>query len=187
MTQVNANGNLYSDDGSTPKDMNDGGYEQWFFPMLQDSLIEVLARLTAAAGSETAAALSAAAAIAAPNTSATSTSSVSNSSGTKTFTIQTGKSIVPGMWVTIARTSAPSTTWMNGAVTSYNSATGVLVVAVTRAGGSGTYNNWTITLSAPGARDTGNSLQSSSSYFINTPVAQRYQTMAAVGLVQFIL
>jgi hypothetical protein len=181
MTQVTANGNTYSDDGSTPKDMNDGGYEQWFFPMLQDSLTEVLARLTAAAGSETAAALSAAAAIAAPNTSATSTSSVINSAGTKTFIIQTGKSIVPGMWVTIARTTTPSTTWMNGAVTSYNSATGVLVVAVTRVGGSGTYNNWTITLSAPGTRDTGNSLQSTSSNYINTPVAQRYQSMAAAG------
>jgi hypothetical protein len=86
-------------------------------------------------------------AINAPGTSATSTTSVLIGTGSKSLTIQTGKDIVVGMFVLIARTSAP-TNYMAGQVTSYNSETGALVVFVDSVGGSGTYTDWTVSLSA---------------------------------------
>lgn len=38
MTRVVVNGNAYSDDGSTSRDMLNGGYRQWFFPFVGDTL-----------------------------------------------------------------------------------------------------------------------------------------------------
>jgi archaellum component FlaF (FlaF/FlaG flagellin family) len=52
------------------------------------------------------------------------------------------------MSVKIARTASPSN-WMHGDVTSYNIGTGALVVNSTNILGSGTYTDWTVTLSAP--------------------------------------
>jgi hypothetical protein len=85
------------------------------------------------------------------------TSSTSNSVGTgaKTFTANTAKSWQPGMWVLIADTAAPSTNYMAGPVTSYNSGTGALVVNVAVAVGSGTKTAWTISQSAPGGATLG--------------------------------
>jgi hypothetical protein len=67
--------------------------------------------------------------------------------GSKSLTIQTGKDIVVGMFILIARTSAPEN-YMAGQVTSYNSETGALAVFINSVGGSGTYTDWTISLSA---------------------------------------
>ncbi|MEN6619982.1 MAG: hypothetical protein ABFD50_00305 [Smithella sp.] len=80
---------------------------------------------------------------------ATSTTSLTIGTGSQSLTVDTGKSFLPGQSVKIARTSSPSN-WMHGDVTSYNSGTGALVVNVTNTLGSGTYTDWTITLSAPG-------------------------------------
>lgn len=96
-----------------------------------------------------AAAASAVSAVNAPGTSATSTTSVLVGTGSKSLTVQTGKAFVVGQFVTIARTSAPSTTSMFGIVTAYTSGTGALVVSVTSITGSGTFTDWTIALSAP--------------------------------------
>ena len=101
-----------------------------------------------ALSSENAAAASALTALNAPGTSATSTSSLSIGTGAKSLTIQTGKSIVVGMTLVIARTSAPTTTRMSGVVTSYDSGTGALGVTVDSVTGSGTHTDWTISLSA---------------------------------------
>lgn len=98
--------------------------------------------------SENAAAASALTALNAPGTSATSTSSLTIGTGAKSLTIQTGKSIVVGMTLVIARTSAPTTTRMSGVVTSYDSGTGALGVTVDSVTGSGTHTDWTISLSA---------------------------------------
>lgn len=95
------------------------------------------------------AATSATTAINSPGTNATSTSSLLVSNGTKSLTIQTGKAYVVGQPVMIARTSSPSDTWMAGNITSYNSGTGALVVEVTIKEGTGTYTDWTISLTAP--------------------------------------
>ena len=101
-----------------------------------------------ASASAAAAAASALTALNAPGTSATSASSVAVGTGAKSLTIQTGKGIVVGMSVVIARTSAPATTRMSGVVTSYDSGTGALGVTVDSVTGSGTYTDWTVSLSA---------------------------------------
>ena len=103
---------------------------------------------SAAAVSQTAAATSANIAIAAPGTNATSSTGVTIGYGSKSFTIQTGKSIVVGMTLKIAYTTTP-TNWMLGDVTSYNSGTGALTVYVSTIQGSGTYSSWTMSITAP--------------------------------------
>ena len=79
---------------------------------------------------------------------ATSDSSLTIGTGAKSLTIQTGKSIVVGMTLVIARTSAPTTTRMSGVVSSYDSGTGALGVTVDSVTGSGTHTDWTVSLSA---------------------------------------
>jgi hypothetical protein len=41
MTQVLVNGNLYSDDSSTPNDMQNGGHRQHLLPMISDLMIVI--------------------------------------------------------------------------------------------------------------------------------------------------
>ena len=94
------------------------------------------------------AAASAATAIASPYTNGTSTTSLTIATGAQSLTIQTGKAIVVGMEVVIARTSAP-TNRMSGVVTSYVTGTGALGVTVNSIYGSGTFTDWTVSLSAP--------------------------------------
>ena len=77
----------------------------------------------------------------------TSTTSNAVGLGSKTFTTQTGKSILGGMYLTIADTAAPSTNSMYVQVTSYVTGTGVMVVNVIDFIGSGTKTAWTIAFS----------------------------------------
>lgn len=95
-----------------------------------------------------AAAASALTAINAPGTSATSTTSLTIGTGARNIGIQTGKALVTGMFVLVARTSAPGN-WMHGVVESYDAGSGALVVNVSKFRGSGTYTDWTISLSRP--------------------------------------
>jgi hypothetical protein len=94
-----------------------------------------------------AAAASAASALAAPGTSATSTTSLTIGLGTKSLTIQTGKSISVGQRL-ICANSANVANYMIGGVVSYNSGTGALVLSVASGdiSGSGTYTSWTISV-----------------------------------------
>lgn len=77
--------------------------------------------------------------------SSVTTSSSSNTigTGTKSFAVQTGKSFPIGM---IARATDVSDTanYVSGAVQSYDSGTGVLVIDATATGGSGTIASWSI-------------------------------------------
>ena len=107
------------------------------------------------------AAASASMATNAPGTSATSTTSLAVGAGSKALTVQTGKALVVGQWVTITSTATPAN-WMHGQVTAYTSGTGALTVNVTAVGGSGTYAAWTIGLSAPSQSSA--ALLSTSSY-----------------------
>ncbi|MBY0242991.1 MAG: hypothetical protein K2X55_27145, partial [Burkholderiaceae bacterium] len=68
--------------------------------------------------------------------------------------IQANKDIVPGAWLMCARTADPDGVWMLGQVRSYTKATGalVLVVATGDTKGTGTFNDWTLSLSS--ARST---------------------------------
>lgn len=78
---------------------------------------------------------------------ATSTSSVAIGTGSKSFTIQTGKGYQIGQSVRVAGSAAPAN-YMDGQVTAYNSGTGALTVNVTATGGSGTRTDWVISLAA---------------------------------------
>lgn len=100
----------------------------------------------AADASADSAAASAATALSAPGTSATSTTSVTVGTGTKNFTIQTGKAFIATQFVVVA--NAPGT-YMHGQIISYDSGTGALSVSVGQTGGSGTFAAWTVTASAP--------------------------------------
>jgi len=94
------------------------------------------------------AAASAASALNAPGTSATSTTSLTIGSGAKSLTIQTGKLFAVGQTVVIARASDPITQ-MTGVITAHNNGTGALSVTIPTNGftGSGTFTDWTISLS----------------------------------------
>ena len=87
------------------------------------------------------------------DTTANSTTSVAIGTGAKTFTVDTGKSFEPGMSVKIASEANPSK-WMHGDVTTYNTVTGELVTNILQVLSSGTYTDWIVTLSAPGAENT---------------------------------
>ncbi len=77
--------------------------------------------------------------------SATSTTSTAIGTGSKTITIETGKSFQIGQSVRIASTASPSN-YMDGQVTAHNNGTGSLTVNVTATGGAGTLAAWTISL-----------------------------------------
>jgi hypothetical protein len=148
MTSIVINGNAYSDDGSTPQDMQHYGYLTHLLPMIGDTATVAGQVATDAAQAALDAATASNGALALRGTS---TTSLAVSAGTKTLTTQTGKQFTAGNYVTISRTSAP-TTLMHGVVTSYSGAT--LIVEAATIAGSGTFTDWTIALS--GAKgDTG--------------------------------
>lgn len=76
----------------------------------------------------------------------TSTSSVTVGTGSKSLTASTGRSWIAGQPVRVARTSAPTTTYMDGTVTTYASATGAMTLTVATASGSGTHSDWSISV-----------------------------------------
>lgn len=82
------------------------------------------------------------------NITSTSTSSVAVSNNSNvTFTTQSGKYFSPGIYLQVVETSAPTTNWMHGQVVSYSGTT--LTIAMDKSAGSGTYADWTISLSGP--------------------------------------
>lgn len=87
------------------------------------------------------------------STTDSSSSSVLIGTGAKTFTVSTGKSFQPGMYLVIADASAPSTNSMWGQVASYSGAT--LAVQVIAVRGAGTLSSWLISQSAPGGAQAG--------------------------------
>lgn len=76
----------------------------------------------------------------------TSVTSLSVGTGTKTLTVEANKLYAAGQPVVIASTANPTTIYMDGRVSSYTASTGVLVVIVDVAVGSGTLTSWTITI-----------------------------------------
>lgn len=78
--------------------------------------------------------------------SATSTTSNTIGTGSKSFTVETGRGFIAGQSLSIANTTTP-TNRMFAVVTSYNSGTGALVVNVQDTEGAGTFTAWSIALS----------------------------------------
>ena len=141
MSSVTINGNTYSADGSTPKDMLNGGHRTHFIPLCSD-VATVAGQVQNNADQTAIDAVNAADGANAMR--GTSTTSTAVGAGTKTFTTQAGKQFTGGNYVTVSRTSAP-TTLMHGVVTSYSGTT--LTVDVSTVAGSGTHTDWTIALS----------------------------------------
>jgi hypothetical protein len=86
------------------------------------------------------------------STTSSSVSSVLMGTGTKNFTVETGKSYFVGMSLKLA---FDATNWMVGEVISYDSGTGALSVNVVKVTGSGTRTAWVITLGFNGVVGTG--------------------------------
>lgn len=141
MSSVTINGNTYSADGSTTKDMLNGGHRTYFIPLCSD-VATVAGQVQNNA--DQVAIDAANAADSANAVRGTSTTSTAVGAGSKTFTTQAGKQFTGGNYVTVSRTSAP-TTLMHGVVTSYSGTT--LTVDVSTVAGSGTFTDWTIALS----------------------------------------
>lgn len=79
--------------------------------------------------------------------SATSTTSLTVGTGSKSLTIEAGKGFTLGQPVLIASTAAPST-YMNGQVVAYDSATGAMTVNVTSISGGGAAAVWSVSVSS---------------------------------------
>jgi len=154
MTSLTVNGKTYSDDFTSSNDMNLGGFRTNYMPMVSDSMVDLSTKQAAAAASATAAAASALTALNAPGTTASCANALALATGSMAFTIQTGKTLVPGMTVRLAD-SALGASWFQGNVTSYNSATGALVVNVTSIQGAGTPANLALSLAPSGGAGLG--------------------------------
>lgn len=111
-----------------------------------DSASDAADFATAAAGSATTAS---GAASTAAGWKSTSTSSLALTAGSKSITIQTAKQYTPGDEIKVKRTSAPTTTYAHTSVTTYDAGTGELTFTLEtdRISGSGTYTDWTVSLS----------------------------------------
>lgn len=120
---------------------DNSGHVQNFQPALQDSVNMAVAALRFADEAL------AAAGVAAVDFTATSSTSVTIGTGTKNFTIETGKAFVANQRLNIADTGNPQTNYMLGDVVSYDSGTGALSVSVDNAQGSGTISNWAMSIS----------------------------------------
>jgi hypothetical protein len=144
---LGGDGSTVTDDSNATTGLGNSGHRARFVP----ALVQTVAMANSALNNATTAQAAAATATAAPGTNATSTTSLSIGTGAKTLTVQTGKSIVPGMQVLIANTASPATQFMRGTVTGYVTGTGVLDVAVDYVFGSGTIATWTVSLT--GAMD----------------------------------
>lgn len=165
--QITLNGHTYSDDGSVGLGMADGGFRENFFPLCGDLIVEMSGVISDAsaevdeatnqaqiATNQANIAIGAAAStVTGPGSTGTSTTSLTVGLGSKSLIIQTGKTLYPGMPMTIAASASPVDA-MYGPLVSYNSATGAMVVQVTNLSVTtpGTYitaTSWTISLSGP--------------------------------------
>ena len=103
------------------------------------------AETNAAASESNAAASAAQAAASAASLHGTSTTSLLIAVASKTFTTQADEAYTAGVWIT-ATSAANIANWMYGQVTSYSGTT--LIVDVQVIGGSGTYADWNLSISA---------------------------------------
>jgi len=95
------------------------------------------------------AAASALTAFSSPTTQGHSITAMTLAPGMHTITIETGKYFVPGMSIMVAYATDASAIWCHGVIDEYTIGTGVLVFYVDLINGTGTYEDWVISLSAP--------------------------------------
>lgn len=133
-TAVGGDGSTVTDDRDATTGLRGGGYRDRFVP--------ALAQMVAVAGRVVD---NSQAILNAPGTSATSTTSLTIGTGSKAFTIQTGKLFSIGQFMVAASTADP-TDYMVGQVIAHDSGTGALTLNVTKTEGSGTIASWTLSL-----------------------------------------
>lgn len=131
---LGGDGSTVTDDANPSTGLANGGHRTRFVPAMGQVVAMAEAAVTAAEAANNA-----------PGTNGTSTTSLALGIGAKVLTMQTGRSIVPGMQVIIAYTTTP-TKLMRGTVTAYNSGTGQLDVTTDYASDTGTFAAWTISL-----------------------------------------
>jgi hypothetical protein len=154
---LGGDGSTVTDDANPSTGLANGGHRTRFVPALQQAVAvmsgavsQSAASASGASSSAGAAASSASSAMNAPGTNATSTTSLSIGTGSKSPTLaQTGKTFVVGQWVSICDSSTPTTKWMVGAITAFNSGTGAMTVLVTASMGSGSSSSWVVAAAAP--------------------------------------
>lgn len=147
---VGGDNSVVTDDSNATTGLANYGYTTRLVPAFGQIVAVAnytLGRAVAAAASETAAAASAASAVNAPGTNATSTTSLAIATGSKTFTIQTGKAYVVGQTL-VAASAADPAFYMTGQVTAHNSGTGSLTLLVSQIGTAGTRADWVISMAA---------------------------------------
>ena len=107
--------------------------------------LEAEADATTAAAAAIIAASAATTALNAPATQATTSSSITIGGGSKSFTLaQTGKAFAVGQWVSVSDTANPSTRWLAGAISAFNSGTGAMTIDVAYTQGSGSGSSWAV-------------------------------------------
>lgn len=147
---VGGDNSVVTDDANPTTGLANYGYVDRLVPAF-GQIVNVAAytvsQAVAAAASQTAAAASAASAVNAPGTNATSTTSLAIGTGSKTFTIQTGKAYVVGQTL-VAASAADPAFYMTGQVTAHNSGTGSLTILVSQIGTAGTRADWVISMGA---------------------------------------
>lgn len=80
---------------------------------------------------------------------ATSTTANTPGLGSKSFTIQANRSFVPGMYLVATSAGAPSNS-LSGTITSYDSATGALVIIADAFSGASSRSDWNLGVAAAG-------------------------------------
>lgn len=140
-----SNGLTISDDANPLTGLDGGGHKARFVPALAGVVSEA-DRALAAANSAINAAASAANA---PGTNASSTTPNVIGLGQKYFVIQTGKAYSVGQTLVFASLANPLNQ-MIGVCTGHNSFTGDIGINCTSFGGSGTFSDWIVGLSAVG-------------------------------------
>lgn len=128
---LGGDGSTVTDDDNATTGLGNGGHRTRFVPAM-GQVVAVANTLTQRLAEN----------------SDTSSSSVAVGSGTKSFVTAKFYDWAVGMYVLAASTASPSNL-MYGQVTAYTSSTGALDVNVLAVGGSGTYSDWTISLSGP--------------------------------------
>lgn len=129
-TSLGGDGSTVTDDDNASTGLGNGGHRTRFVPAMGQvvAVANVLTQRLAA-------------------NSDTSASSVAIATGNKTFVTAGFYEWAVGMWVTITSAANPAN-YMFGQVTTWTTATNTVVVDVDSVGGSGTFSDWTIALSA---------------------------------------
>lgn len=120
--------------------------------------------------------------------SGTSTSAIVIGTGSKSFFTQANLSFVPGVYVSLADSAAPTVNSMVGTVTAYNRTSGAMTVNVSIIKGAGEKSSWSLSLSGPPGSDaavTGPAVISALGYTPANKSGDRFDGTVAVGPAAF--